>query len=97
MFFCLSSTSASLLIVLRTYVSSTIPHSDNFQALIDTASIAIWNGNKVVVALTIIVWGICIGFHVQSKSRTLTSSAEVPESHTNIGLVTGVARVNDQF
>ncbi|KAH9976466.1 hypothetical protein BJV77DRAFT_603156 [Russula vinacea] len=49
MFFCLSATAASLLIVLRT--------------------IAIWNRNKVVVALTIMVWGMSIGFHLQNVVR----------------------------
>ena len=37
------------------------------QVLIDTASIAIWNRNKVVVTLSIIVWGISTGFHIRSK------------------------------
>ncbi|KAH9985091.1 hypothetical protein BJV77DRAFT_1071623 [Russula vinacea] len=39
------------------------------QALIDAASIAIWNRNKVVVALTIMVWGMSIGFHLQNVVR----------------------------
>ena len=36
--------------------------------LIDAASIAIWNRNKVVVTLSITVLGISIAFHLQSKS-----------------------------
>jgi hypothetical protein len=67
------------------------------QVLIDAASIAIWNRNKVVVALTTIVCVICIGFHLQSKSLLLTPSTEYLESHTNVGLVTDVIRVNGQF
>jgi hypothetical protein len=35
--------------------------------LINAARIAIWNRNKVVVTLTIIVWGTSIGFHLYSK------------------------------
>jgi hypothetical protein len=77
-FICLSATAASLLIVLRTYVF--VYNSTQWQfsviRLIDVASIAIWNRNKVVVALTFIVWGISIGFHLQSKSLFLTPSVE---------------------
>lgn len=36
--------------------------------LIDAASIAIWNRNKVVVTLSITVLGISVAFHLQSKS-----------------------------
>jgi len=46
LFLCLSSITASLLIVIRT--------------------IAIWNRNKVAVALAMIVLGISIGFHIQN-------------------------------
>ena len=42
------------------------------RVLIDATSIAIWNGNKVVVTLVITVWVTSIGFHVQSKSLPLT-------------------------
>jgi ABC-type transporter lipoprotein component MlaA len=41
------------------------------QMLIDAASIAIWNKNKVVVTLTIMVWGTGIGFHFYSKFLNL--------------------------
>jgi hypothetical protein len=52
--------------------------------LINVASIAIWNRNKVVVALAMIVWGISIGFHLRSESLSFALSAEDLESHTNM-------------
>ena len=52
--------------------------------LIDVASIAIWNRNKVVVTLAITVWGTSIAFHLRSKSLSLTASAEDLESYTNV-------------
>jgi hypothetical protein len=55
---------ASLLIVLRTYVFG---HGSMNQVLINASSVAIWNGNKVVVALTIVVWVTSIAFHLRSK------------------------------
>ena len=69
------------------------------QVLINTASIAIWNKNKVVVTLAIIVWGISFVSHVQSKALPLTALAKDLESefHTTVGWSTGAARVNDQF
>jgi hypothetical protein len=42
------------------------------QMLTTSASIAIWNKNKVVVAITIIVWMTSIGFHIRSKFLPLT-------------------------
>jgi hypothetical protein len=58
---------ASLLIVLRMCVHlsfrSTIisPH----QALIEAASIAIWNKNRIAVALAIGTWAINVAFLIQ--------------------------------
>jgi hypothetical protein len=51
------------------------------QVLIDTASIAIWNRNKVVVTLAITVWGTSGAFHIQSKPIPLTAPVEDLESH----------------
>jgi hypothetical protein len=42
------------------------------QVLINASSVAIWNRNKVVVTLTIIVWGISIASHLRSKFLPLT-------------------------
>ena len=50
----------------------------------NVASIAIWNRNKVVVALAMIIWGISIGFHLHSKSLPFVPSAEDLEFHTNV-------------
>ena len=68
--------------------------------LIDTASTAIWNRNKFAVTLAVIVWGIDVVSHIQSKafcSRLLQGL----ESHGNpISTVvwsTDTARVNGQF
>ena len=47
------------------------------------ASIAIWNRNKVAVALAMIVWLINLGFHVYSKSLPLIPSADDLKCHTN--------------
>jgi hypothetical protein len=35
------------------------------QVLIDAASIAIWSRNKVARVVTLSIWGIGIGFHIQ--------------------------------
>jgi len=48
-FLCMSSTAASLLIVIRT--------------------IAIWNRNKVVIAMAMAVWGTSIGFHIYNITK----------------------------
>jgi hypothetical protein len=36
------------------------------QVLIDAASIAIWNRNKVVMVMSISLWVIGVAFHIQS-------------------------------
>ena len=53
------------------------------QVLISVASIAIWKRNKVVVTLTVVVWGTGIGFHFYSKFLPL-SPVEDLESHINM-------------
>ena len=52
--------------------------------LITVASFAIWNGNKAVVILTIIVWGTSIGFHLYSKFLPL---APVEDLESCINLI----------
>ena len=49
--------------------------------LINAASIAIWNKNKVVVPLTLIVWGTTVGFHIRSKSLPVAPVDLDLESH----------------
>ena len=52
--------------------------------LTNVASIAIWNRNKVVVALAMIVMGTSIGFHLQGKFVSSFPSAEDLKLHTNM-------------
>jgi hypothetical protein len=51
--------------------------------LTNAASVAIWNRNKVVVTLTIIVWGTSIGFHLHSKFLPLAPVKDL-ESRINV-------------
>ena len=53
------------------------------QMLTNPARIAICNRNKVVVTLTIIVWGTSIGFHLHSKFLPL-APVEGLESRMNV-------------
>jgi hypothetical protein len=48
----------------------------------DTASIAIWNRNKIVTTLSIIVWGISTAFHIRSKPL-FSPSVKDPEFCSN--------------
>ncbi len=58
-------------------------------------SIAIWNKNRVVVAISLGVWMINVGFLIQGESEWLSLRLPVSrESHTN-ARGSGVARVND--
>jgi hypothetical protein len=52
--------------------------------LIDAASIAIWNGNKVVVPLAIAVWCTNVAFHLHCESCCLCPRAEDMEYHLNL-------------
>ncbi|KAH9988669.1 hypothetical protein BJV77DRAFT_964279 [Russula vinacea] len=65
-FFCLSLACASLLIVLRMYVIIYPFTISPDKVLIDAASIAIWSRHKAVRVATLSIWGIGVGFHVQS-------------------------------
>ena len=51
--------------------------------LIYAASIAIWNKNKAVVTLTLIVWGTAAGFNLHSKSLPVAPVEDL-ESHKNV-------------
>ena len=62
---------ASLLIVLRVYVLFCVRDTNVFPGALkfahDTASIAIWNRKKLVIAIAAGVWVINLGFQIQSK------------------------------
>lgn len=78
---------SSLLIVLRMYVHNndpTEPLSQN-HTLIDVASIAIWNKNKIVSSTAFAIWGINGAFFLQRKLLLPypTSDWEL-KSHTNV-------------
>jgi len=51
--------------------------------LIDTARIAIWNRNKVVVTLSITAWVISAAFHIKSLSLSPTPAGDL-EFHLNL-------------
>jgi len=69
---------ASLLIVLRTYVSSN-PFSSH--VLIEASSVAIWNKNKVVVAIAASLWVTHIAAMIQSKSSPPSSYVQAGMHH----------------
>jgi hypothetical protein len=66
---------ASLLVMIRTYVSSQSsepgPSFPN-QALIGAFRIAIWNKNKLAVAIAVIAWVTNVSFIIQGKSLLQT-------------------------
>jgi len=66
------------------------------QVLIDATSIAIWNRNKVVATVAIIVWGIIFGTHLHSKFLLLIPAKDLGSPYKR-GLVTDIAVVNSQF
>jgi hypothetical protein len=54
------------------------------QSLVDDFSTAIWNKNRVVVAISLGVWMTNIAFLIQGESGRLSLSISVfQESHTN--------------
>ena len=63
--------SSSLLIVLRAYVLINTSTVLNLSKLTEAGSIAVWNRNRVVVALAISVWVVNAAFLLQSKSLLL--------------------------
>ena len=62
----LTMSASSLLIVLRMYVFSNTSTFRN-QPLIEVASIAIRNRNRVVMAMAIIIWGVTAVVYVQCR------------------------------
>jgi hypothetical protein len=85
-----SLVSASLLVIVRMYVSfhSSIPPSQGHlspnRALIETFSIAIWNKNKFAVAFAVITWVTNVSVIIQGKSLPFYSLADYRELHTNL-------------
>jgi len=58
----------------------------------ESISVAIWNKNKVVVAIASTIWGINSAFFFQGNSQTLGS----PGHPSNL-VVSGILRVNEQL
>jgi hypothetical protein len=81
----LSSATASLLLVLRTYVfiHGSMQHNFRNQVPINAISIAMWNKNKAIMTLAIIVSGIIVAFHLHSKSLPLNPRKDL-KSHINV-------------
>ena len=65
----MTMSTSSLLIVLRMYVLNNDPTEPVFpnQTLIDVASIAIWNKNKIVGAIAFSIWVINAASFLQRK------------------------------
>ena len=70
--------------------------STNQALIINTVSTALWNNNKVAVAMAISVWAINVVFLIQGRSRLLPSIAEHMGSRKYC-LATDAAQVGDQF
>jgi hypothetical protein len=91
----LAAAAASLLIVLRMYVLLPDPIVEDNWALTGAASLAIWNMNKIVIAIATSAWGTTIIFQIQSKPlSTFRGSSEV---HFKRAMVLVIVRVNDQL
>ncbi len=69
---------------VRLYLQFHITTTFLNRALTNVPSIAIWNRDKVAVALAVALWGVNIGFHLRSKSLSLTSSTEDLVFDTNV-------------
>ena len=83
---------------VRLYLQLQVKTSFRNQALIDTTSFAIWNKNKVVVMLAVVVWGIGIVSHIQSKALPITSCTYFEsEFHTTVVWSTDATQVNAQL
>ena len=64
--------SASLLIVFRTYVSHVLlPFSSSLKHYPVTARVAIWNRNKIISTIAVAVWLANVSFLIYSKSVPL--------------------------
>ena len=76
----LTMSASSLLIVLRMYV---LLNTSTFRShpLIEVSSIAIWNRNKVVMTMAIIIWGINAVLYVRCRlplSRHVVIGSKTP-------------------
>lgn len=90
----MATAAASLLIVLRMYVLFPDPIVEDNWALTDAASFAIWNMNKIVIAIATSAWGTSIISQIQSKPLPpFDGSSEV---HFKLAMVLAIVRVNDQ-
>jgi len=86
---------ASLLIVVRMYALPilcvpSLPGQD----LIDSFSVAIWNKNKIAIAIATSLWVTNVAVIIQGKSSAPSSRPLSIPSRRDI--VSGIARVNKQ-
>jgi hypothetical protein len=89
---------ASLLIVLRVYVSAVlfyVSQSSVIKRLWTTSSIAIWNKNRVVVAIALGVWVTNIAFLIRGESEHLSAPPSCKPGISYKRLESGTALVND--
>ncbi|KAI0284060.1 hypothetical protein BC826DRAFT_170495 [Russula brevipes] len=88
----LSTAAASLLIVLRMCVVLSLLLHDNpqEQPLIDVASIAIWNKNKVVTVTAYSIWGINVAFLIQAIARLESTWTTAQDGCVVLNSETGV-------
>ena len=56
-----------------------LPNTIYNQALMDTASLAIWNMKKIIIAIATSAWG--AGFIFQIQSKPLPPFGDSPEFH----------------
>ena len=63
--------------------------------LIESSSIAIWNRNKVVMAIAIVVWGTNVAFLIEGRSLPLPL-LQVTWNYTRC-FSTGAARVGHEL
>jgi hypothetical protein len=52
--------------------------------LIEASSIAIWNNNKLVMGIAIIVWVTNVSVIILGKFLPIPSPTDVPDTHTNL-------------
>jgi hypothetical protein len=78
------------------YVSPSLPHHMNLPnwVLIELTSIAIWNKNRVVIALATCVWGIYLAFFIEGESSL--HSGRRTEAAYRYRSLSGVSQVKNQ-
>ena len=59
-------------------------------------SIAIWHGNKIVLAFALGVWVTNVSFLIQGKSLPVFPDVDGPEISYICDLVSGIVRVNNE-